>query len=103
MRLLISVSFVMAIAAAPAMAEGTFGSGKGPWYRPRAATPSLADAYKPAPPPKAASPATPLQSGGFKPYEPWKGGSVYDPPKANPTTDPCKTSVYSNACQRSRP
>lgn len=85
--------------AAPAAAQGTFNPG-GPKPKP---PPSLADAYKPAAPaPRApAAPAAP-SPGGFKPYEPYKGASVYTPPKATPETDPCKTSVYSNACQKTK-
>ncbi|MEW5687604.1 MAG: hypothetical protein AB1942_22045 [Pseudomonadota bacterium] len=45
----------------------------------------------------------PSAGGGFKPYEGFKGTSVYSAPKTQGTgSKPCTTSVYVNACDRGR-
>lgn len=45
----------------------------------------------------------PSAGGGFKPFEGFKGGSVYQSPKpAGTGARPCETSVYLNACGKGR-
>ena len=100
-----------ALAAGPALAQGTFnpGGGRGsqgtfnPGGRPpaRPAAPGMADAYRSAPAPRPpAAPAAPAP-GGFKPYEPFGGSSVYGAPRPGASgAKPCETSVYVNACPK---
>ena len=107
MKPLFAATLALALAAGPALAQGTFNPGgaqgtfnPGGRQPAKPASPGFG-VYNPAPPPKA--PTTPAQPapGGFKPYEPYKGSSVYGAPKpASPGAKPCQTSVYVNACKR---
>jgi hypothetical protein len=98
----------LAIAAAPAAAQGTFNSGRKSCNfgtactaPPAAPKPGYGQAPAVGAQPRAYG-APAASSGGFKPYEPFKGSSVYGAPKTNPSPDPCTTSVYVNACQKSK-
>jgi hypothetical protein len=89
---------VFALAAGPAFAQSSFGTAK-PRGGYQAGPPLVAPPLgAPAPPRAPTVPATP-SPGGFKPYEPYKGSSVYSAPKpASSGAKPCETSVYVNAC-----
>ena len=81
--------------AGPAFAEGGFGSFK---KAPATPTwPALPGQPKPAP----SLVAPPAPTPGFKPYEPYKGSSVYAAPKpASGGAKDCQLSVYVNACAK---
>ena len=95
MKRKLMAGLLLALAATPALAQGTFNPGG---RQPTKPAPGLADAYRPVPAPKPPAPPAAPASGGFKPYEPFRGGSTYDPPKPSRTAEPCVTSVYVNSC-----
>jgi hypothetical protein len=96
----------LALCAGPAAAQGTFNPGG---RQPARTTPSLADAYKPAPTyrpvPAYRTPGAPSlgSDAAFEPYDPYRGVSVYRTPQPGRMgAPPCETSVYINACPRRR-
>ena len=106
MKLSIALVAALALAAAPAAAQGTFNNGQKPRtfgtptpavkpatpYVPSYGAPS---AVRPHSPGAAEAPAAPV----FKPYEPYKARSTYGSPKPPAYGAwPCETSVYVNAC-----
>jgi hypothetical protein len=94
LHLTLLVAFAL---AGPAVAGdyGTFSPGSAPKQLPGYHPPNLSPPSAPRPP---ASPSLPTP-GGFKPYEPFKGSSVYTQPKpATSGAKPCERSVYVNAC-----
>lgn len=111
MKLIVAVAVAAALVAGPSLAQGTFNSGKKPATG--FGTPS-SSAQQPSPyrpggqaPSSAGQPKTygtpPAAGGGFKPYEPFKPGSVYSSQKpAASGAKPCETSVYTNACKPGR-
>ena len=91
--------FALAVAAAGSAAAGGYGT-----FAPNQSRPKPLPAYQapplvaPVAPRPAAAPSQPA-SGGFKPYQPYKGSSVYSQPKpAASGAKPCELSVYVNAC-----
>lgn len=95
MRVLIVVG-ALALAA-PAMAQSPYSVRK----------PSTGYGAPATPSPSATRPSgygtPPSASGGFKPYEGFKGTSVYSAPKSGASgAKPCETSVYVNACDKRR-
>ncbi|MBX3482198.1 hypothetical protein [Phenylobacterium sp.] len=100
------------LVAGPAMAQGTFSPGQKPGSTfGGSASPSTPKpgSYLPSTPPApAAKPRTTYgapeapTAKGFEPYKPFSGSSVYSSPSASAKPDPCKTSVYMNACDKKR-
>ena len=102
MKLIVVFTAAMALAAAPALAQGTFNNGRKPatgFGTPSSSSP------QPAPSTAGRTPGAPATMGepSFKPYQGYKGGSVYSskPPPAS-GAKPCETSVYVNACGKAR-
>lgn len=104
MKLMLSIAICAALAAGPALAQGTFNNGRKP-----STFGSPSQAAKPSAP-KYGSPSssssrpktygTPPEAPGYKPYEGYKGSSVYSSkPQAPGGAKPCETSVYVNACK----
>ena len=90
--------------AGPALAEASFGSAvvkppANPWAAKPASPARSWPALPASPKPAAASAPSLSPSSGFKPYEPYKGSSVYAAPKpASGGAKDCQLSVYVNAC-----
>ena len=109
MKLIVLVTVVAALAAGPALAQGTFNNGRKPatgFGAPSSSAPRPSygvDADQ-APSGSARRYGTPPSAGGgFKPYEPYKSSSVYASPKPSTSgAKPCETSVYVNACDKRR-
>ncbi|MBL8553375.1 MAG: hypothetical protein JNL41_03785 [Phenylobacterium sp.] len=102
----------LALAAGPAVAQGTFSPGQKPGSTFGGSAPSTARkpgsylppaASAPAAKPRAAygAPEAP-KAGGFEPYKPFSGSSVYLSPNGARRSDPCETSVYVDACGRKK-
>jgi hypothetical protein len=106
MRLQLALMAAAVLAAGPLAAQGTFSPGRKPGSGVGSGAPS--DTYKPkpylpapsTPPSRPTSPSAPEapKAPGFEPYRPFSGSSVYSRPDGAPRQDPCKTSVYVNAC-----
>ena len=111
MKLIVVFTAAMALAAAPALAQGTFNNGRKPatgFGTPSSSSPQPAPSkprYGQAPSTAGRTPGAPATMGepSFKPYQGYKGGSVYSskPPPAS-GAKPCETSVYMNACGKAR-
>lgn len=109
MKLIALVTVIAALAAGPALAQGTFNNGRKPatgFGAPSSSAPRPSYGVEP---PQAASGSArtygtpPPAGGGFKPYEPYKSSSVYASPKPSTSgAKPCETSVYVNACDKRR-
>lgn len=111
MKRAFGVVMLLALAAGPAAAQGTFSPGQKPGSTFGSPAPSASRPGSYLPPPSTAPAAKPRttygapeapSSPGFKPYKPFSGGSVYSPPAGAKASDPCKTSVYVNACGKTR-
>ena len=110
MKLIVVFTGAMALAAGPALAQGTFNSGRKPatGFGAPASGPAAPSPYKPSygqAPSAGRTPGAPSTMGepAFKPYQGYKGGSVYSSkPSATPGAKPCETSVYVNACDKAR-
>jgi hypothetical protein len=108
MKMQLAVILACALAAGPAAAQGTFSPGR------KAPSDSGSSLTKPPsygvparPGPSASKPRTygapeAPKAPGFEPYKPFSGSSVYSRPNGAPRQDPCKTSVYTNACDKGR-
>jgi hypothetical protein len=109
LKLIVAFTVVAALAAGPALAQGTFNNGRKPatgFGTPSSSAPQPAPSYGQAPS-TAGKPKTygtpPAAGGGFKPYEPFKPGSVYSSQTPSASgAKPCETSVYTNACKPGR-
>jgi hypothetical protein len=96
----------LAVAAGPAAAEGLGWGGHGPkrlepeHFAPLPRSPAYAPTQAPATP--RTTYGTPPAAEGFKPYEPFRGGSVYSQPRrtygGTSGAKDCELSVYVNAC-----
>jgi hypothetical protein len=102
LKLILTFAAAAALTAGPALAQssgfkpfGVTSSAPGSTYKRYGQAPSTAGRPKTYGPPAA--------GGGFKPYEPFKPGSVYAAPKSpSYGAKPCETSVYVNACDKRR-
>jgi len=110
LRLIVAFTVTAALAAGPALAQGTFNNGRKPatgFGTPSSSAPAAPAPYRPygQPPSAGRTPGAPSTMGepAFKPYQGYKGGSVYSSkPPAAPGAKPCETSVYVNACDKAR-
>ena len=107
MKLTVTLAATAVLAAGPALAQAPASTGFGKPFGSPASSASKPRDYGVAPPvgssrrPKAY--AAPDAGGGFKPYQPYKPGSVYASPKPPSSgAKPCETSVYVNACDKRR-
>lgn len=110
MKLIVAFAVTAALTAGPALAQGTFNNGRKPatgfgapssqagtmgGYRPSYGQEPSSGARRPS----YGAPST-MGEPAFKPYEGYRGGSVYSSkPKAPSGAKPCETSVYVNACK----
>jgi len=109
MKLQLVIIAASALCASAAAAQGTFspggkpGSTFGSGASPSAPKPGSYLPQAPAPsasrPKVYGAPETP-KPGGFEPYKPFSGSSTYSRPNGAPRPDPCRTSVYVNACEK---
>jgi len=107
LKLILAISVSAALAAGPALAQGTFNNGRKPvtgFGTPSSSAPQTGGYKPPGQAPAAGGqPRTygaPAAAGGFKPYEGYKGSSVYSSKPSPPAgAKPCETSVYVNACK----
>jgi hypothetical protein len=111
LKLIVAFTVVAALAAGPALAQGTFNNGKKPatGFGSPSSGQAAPSPYKPsygqAPSTAGRTPGAPSTMGepAFKPYQGYKAGSVYaSKPPPRPGAKPCETSVYVNACDRAR-
>jgi hypothetical protein len=110
LKLIIAFTVVAALAAGPALSQGTFNNGRKPATG-FGAPSSTPQPYRPSYGQEPSAPGRPKTYGApatmgepaFKPYQGYKGGSVYasKPPPAS-GAKPCDTSVYVNACDKAR-
>jgi hypothetical protein len=110
LKLIVAFALAATLAAGPALAQGTFNNGRKPatgFGTPSSAAqpyrPSYGQAPSTAGQPKTYGAPSTMGEPAFKPYQGYKGGSVYSskPPRA-PGAKPCETSVYVNACDTAR-
>lgn len=110
MKLQLVLIAAAVMAASPAAAQGTFSPGQKPGSTFGSGAPSGASkprSYLPEPAAPSSRPRTygapeAPKSPGFEPYKPFSGSSVYSRPNGAPRQDPCKTSVYVNACDKKK-
>lgn len=112
LKLIVAFAVTAALAAGPALAQGTFNNGKKPatgFGTPSSGAGATPSPYRPPSygqaPSAGRTPGAPSTMGepAFKPYQGYKGGSVYASPKpSTPGARPCETSVYVNACDKAR-
>lgn len=110
MKLFCIVVAAAVLAASPAVAQAPSGTGFGKPYGGSSTRGKPLD-HGIAPPVGSSSnsssrPRTygaPDAGGGFKPYQPYKSGSVYASPRPPSSgAKACETSVYVNACDKRR-
>ena len=91
--------FGAALAVAGTAVAGDYGTFAPNSSRPKPLPSYQAPSLTPPTAPKRPAAPSPPDSGGFKPYEPYQGSSVYSRPKpATSGAKPCELSVYTNAC-----
>lgn len=111
MKLILTLAATAALAASPVLAQAPASTGFGKPFGIPASSANKPRDYGIAPPvgssgSSSSRPKTygaPDAGGGFKPYQPYKPGSVYASPKPPSSgAKPCETSVYVNACDKRR-